>query len=89
MSKQPVSFMSVEDFKTLMSITKIEILIDKETQLKSFKINDNWFPVQKDLNTKLPMKFITELVDGVPNWMNATLINIDDSKATKAVFDSI
>lgn len=89
MSKQPVAFMSVEDFKTLMSINKIDILIDKETQLKSFKIHNNWFPVQKDLDTKKPMSFITELVDGVPNWMNATLINVDDSKATKAVFDSI
>ena len=89
MSKQPVAFMSVSDFKTLMSISKIDILIDKETQLKSFKVNNVWFPVQKDLDTKLPMMFITELIDNEPNWMKATLINVDDSKAPKAVFDSI
>ena len=88
--RKPAAFMSVQEFKSMMGIKTIEILVDKETGKKSFQHNGNWFAVQKELDTKLPMKFITEIdEDGDVDWMKATLINIDDSKSKKDIFDLI
>lgn len=84
------AFMSVAEFKTLINATRIDILVDKTTGNKSFNHNGVWFKVQKDLDTKLPMSFITEVQeDGKIDWMSATLINIDNSKSKKETFDSI
>lgn len=88
--RKPAAFMSVAEFKSMMGIKTIEILIDKETGKKSFQHNGNWFKVQKELDTKLPMKFITEVdEDGEVDWLKATLTNIDDSKSKKETFDII
>jgi len=90
MEKKNVKFMSVSDFKTLISATKIEILVDKESGNKSFKHREQWFKVQKTLDVSLPMAFIAEIKkDGNVDWMGATLTNIDDSKSKKQIFDSI
>lgn len=88
--KKPAEFMSVQEFKTLMGIKTIEILVDKETGKKSFKHNGVWFKVQKELDTKLPMKFITEIDEnGDVDWLKATLINIDDTNSKKEIFDLV
>lgn len=90
MSKKPAAFMSVAQFKTLINATTIEILVDKTTGNKSFTHNGEWYKVQKELDTKLPMKFITEIDEnGNVDWMKATLCNIDDSKSKKETFDCI
>lgn len=90
MSKETF-FMEVSDLKTLLGVSKIDILIDKETQKKSFKINNLWFRVQGSFDAKLPMKFITSEVnlDGSPNWLVGTLTNIDDSNSKKELFVTI
>lgn len=89
--RKPAAFMSVQEFKSMMGIKTIEILIDKETGKKSFQHAGNWFKVQKELDTKLPMKFIAEIDenDGSVDWLKATLTNIDDSKSRKDTFDLI
>jgi spore coat protein CotH len=90
MEKPKVNFMTVANFKTLINATSIEILVDKESGNKSFKHNDSWFKVQKDLDTAKPMSFIADVQeDGNVDWMGATLINIDDSKSKKQTFASI
>jgi spore coat protein CotH len=90
MEKPKVNFMTVANFKVLINATSIEILVDKESGNKSFKHNDSWFKVQKDLDTAKPMSFIADVQeDGNVDWMGATLINIDDSKAKKQTFASI
>lgn len=77
-------FMTLAQFKNLIGAKSIEILEDKTTGKKSFCHNGNWFPVQKDFDASLPMMMITEVQeDGSVDWMNATLINIDDSKSKK------
>ena len=82
--KKPAAFMTVAEFKSMIGATTINILVDKETGKKSFQHNGNWFKVQKELDTTLPMKFIAEIdEDGDVDWMSATLINIDDSKSKK------
>ena len=79
--------MTVANFKTLINATSIEILVDKESGNKSFKHNDSWFKVQKDLDTAKPMSFIADVQeDGNVDWMGATLINIDNSKSKKETF---
>jgi hypothetical protein len=91
MSKTKAFFMEVSDLKTLLGISKIHILIDKETQKKSFKVKDVWFRVQATLDPTLPMSFITSEVneDGSPNWLVGTLTNVDDSNSKKELFVSI
>jgi spore coat protein CotH len=90
MEKKSALFMSVAQFKTLIGATSIEILVDKTTGNKSFLHNGQWFKVQKEIDTKLPMSFITEVdEDGSVDWMKATLINIDNSKSKKETFSLI
>jgi hypothetical protein len=90
MEKPNVQFMTVANFKTLINATSIEILVDKESGNKSFKHGEQWFKVQKTLDTTKPMSFIAEVQeDGNVDWMGATLINIDDSKSKKETFASI
>jgi hypothetical protein len=91
MSKSEVFFMEVSDLKTLLGVNTINVLIDKETQKKSFKINDVWFRVQATFDAKLPMAFMTSEVnpDGSANWLVGTLINVDDSNSKKELFVKI
>jgi hypothetical protein len=90
MEKPNVKFMSVAQFKTLINATSIEILVDKESGNKSFKHEEQWFKVQKTLDTTKPMAFIAEVqLDGSIDWMGATLCNIDDSKSKKETYASI
>jgi hypothetical protein len=90
MEKKPAAFMTVANFKTLINATSIEILVDKESGNKSFKHGEQWFKVQKSLDTTKPMSFIAEIqLDGNVDWMGATLTNIDDSKSKKETFASI
>lgn len=90
MEKPNVKFMTVANFKTLINATSIDILVDKESGNKSFKHGEQWFKVQKSLDTTKPMSFIAEVQeDGNVDWMGATLCNIDDSKSKKETFASI
>jgi hypothetical protein len=91
MSKPQAFFMSVEDFKTMLNITTITILEDKETHKKSFKVRDSWFKVQSNIDVSKPIRFITDKLneDGTPNWMEGGLCNIDDSNAKKVTFGTI
>jgi hypothetical protein len=90
MEKKPAAFMTVANFKTLINATSIEILVDKESGNKSFKHEEQWFKVQKTLDTTKPMAFIAEVqLDGSIDWMGATLCNIDDSKSKKETYASI
>jgi len=91
MDKPKAFFMEVSDLKTLLSVSTIDILIDKETQKKSFCINDCWFKVQATFDATLPMAFMTSEVnpDGSPDWLSGTLINVDKSNSKKELFVKI
>lgn len=84
MQKKAAAFMSVAEFKKMIGATNIEILVDKVSGKKSFTHNGQWYKVQSDIDTSKPLSFITECDEnGVANWDNATLINIDNSKSKK------
>lgn len=91
MSKSQAFFIELSELKTLLSVSSIEILSDKETGKKSFKVGSNWFRVQTDIDTKKPIRFLTSevLKDGSPDWLQGCLVNIDDSKAKKITFEVI
>jgi hypothetical protein len=91
MSKTQAYFMEVSDLKTMLSVTSINILVDKETGKKSFKVGDNWFRVAEKIDLKKPMRFVTDQLnpDGSPNWMEGGLCNIDDTNMKKVTFGTI
>lgn len=88
MSKQFVAFMEVTDFKRMMDIEKIQILVDKTTGKKSFNVRGNWFRVQKDIDPSLPMALMTSELDDYdnPEWSSACLVNVDRSNSKKDIF---
>ncbi len=90
MSKQDAVFMEVSDLKAMLNVTKIDILVDKTTGNKSFVHRGNWFRVQKDIDTSLPMAFMTTETDydGNPDWSLGCLVNVDRSNSKKDVFAS-
>lgn len=91
MPKSNVFFMEVSDLKSMLSIKTIDILVDKETRKKSFKVQDNWFRVQNDINLSETIAFMTSETneDGTPNWLEGCLVNVDKSKSKKDVLASI
>ena len=91
MDKPKAFFMTVESFKSLMNVSKIDLLEDKASKKKSFQIQGMWFPVQTGFDLSLPMAIITSALngDGTPDWSKAGLCNVDDSKAPKTVIGSI
>jgi hypothetical protein len=83
--------MEVSDLKTLLGVSTIDILIDKDSKKKSFCINEVWFKVQATFDASLHMAFMTSEVnlDGTPDWLSGTLINIDKSNSKKELFVKI
>ncbi len=75
-------FISVEEFKTLMSISTISIVFNSKTGKKSILLPDGTFVrVQQDYDKTKPLKFLTTSVDefGEPNWFDACLVNVNNS----------
>jgi|LakMenEpi03Aug12_release.lakeMendotaPanAssembly.Ray.scaffolds.fasta_scaffold13593_16 hypothetical protein len=77
-NKTKAYFMEVADFKAFIGVSKLDIYTDKEDpSKKSIKAGSVWINIQKDIDMKGRLVFITDdlLPDGKPNWLKARLIN--------------
>lgn len=83
MSKPKAFFMEVNDFKAFIGITKFDIYTDKDDKTKkAIKAGSIWLKIQKDINMKERLVFITDklLQDGRPDWLQACLINAKEGE---------
>lgn len=81
MSKAKAFFMEVNDFKAFIGVTKFDIYTDKEDKTKkAIKAGSIWINIQKDIDMKARLAFITDelLPCGKPNWLKARLINVKE-----------
>jgi hypothetical protein len=92
MSKTKAFFMEVNDFKAFIGVSKLEIYTDKENpSKKSIKAGSIWINIQKDIDMKSRLIFITDdiLPNGQPNWLKARLINCAEGTRKMEYSESI
>jgi hypothetical protein len=92
MSKSKAFFMEVSDFKTFIGVSKLDIYTDKEDNTKkSIKAGSIWINIQKDIDMKGRLIFITDdiLPNGQPNWLKARLINCAEGERKMEYTESI
>tara|TARA_R110000796_G_scaffold231853_3_gene349904 strand:+ start:16242 stop:16511 length:270 start_codon:yes stop_codon:yes gene_type:complete len=83
-----VDFISVADFKgAVASVDSVlEVLFNKATEKKFMSLAGQNYRVQGDIDNTLPIKVLVPLEDGVRDYDNACLVNVDPNKGADTVF---
>jgi|VirMetMinimDraft_7_1064189.scaffolds.fasta_scaffold01398_2 hypothetical protein len=81
-------FLSVSEFKSATNNvdSTITVLRNKATDKLFMSLGDDNYRVQASITNALPIKVLVPVVDGVSDYANACLINVDPSKGAESVF---
>jgi len=88
MEQSNVSFITVDEFKNIVgsSDSTIDVLRNKETGKLFMSLEGQNYRVQADIDNTLPIKVLIPVNDGVSDYDNACLINVDPSKGADEMF---
>lgn len=88
MTKSPSSFLTIAQFKSQVANPNatIEVLRNLSTTKLFMSIDGVNYRVQQSIDNALPMKVLVPLVDGVADYENGCLVNVDPNKGADSVF---
>lgn len=83
-----VQFLTVQEFKNHVASddSTIEVLRNKETNKLFMSLEGQNYRVQGDISNTLPIKVLVPITDGVSDYDNACLVNVDPSKGAEEMF---
>ena len=83
-----VAFITVGEFKNIVGSedSTIDVLRNKETGKLFMSLEGQNYRVQGDIDNNLPIKVLIPVEDGVKDYDNACLVNVDPSKGADEIF---
>jgi len=83
-----VAFITVSEFKNIVGSedSTIDVLRNKETGKLFMSLEGQNYRVQGDIDNNLPIKVLIPVEDGVKDYDNACLVNVDPSKGADELF---
>lgn len=87
MANSNAKFFEVPAFKSAVgAVGGLDVLRNKATGKLFMSLDGVNYRVQGDIDSKLPMKVLVPEVDGVLDYENSCLVNIDPTKGADNIF---
>lgn len=81
-------FLTTDEFKSATGNTgaSLEVLRNKATGKLFMSLGDTNYRVQADISNTQPIKVLVPKEDGVADYDNACLVNVDPTKGAENIF---